>query len=174
MRTQWGRSAAFTMRSFRFTSTGTTGDNNDQPQRISCDVKMIPADTPIGLLGPDCVELWDTFNCKIYEAERFVRYAQMPDCDCYTPDQCEANRNEFSARAYCEKDESYAVRNQLPGHIDKSVLCDDWLNMCHVTHYNEDDMLRGVCENCLTLKTAKDCQERDQILIFIRSNLMLT
>ena len=163
MRTQWGRSAAFTMRSFRFTSTGTTGDNSDQQQRISCDVKMIPADIPLGRLGSDCP--WGTFRCQIYDASSFVRYAQMPDCDCYTQDQCEANRNGFSARAYCEKDESYSVKNQLPGHVDESVPCNDWLNMCHVTHYDQDDIKMGVCENCLTLKTAQDCQERDQIWI---------
>ena len=161
MRTEWGKSAAFTMRSFRFTTTGTSGDNSNQQQQISCDVKMIPAgSTPFGSGGPNCP--WPN-DCEVEyrlygglssgsPSYNKLHNAQMPDCDCYTPDECEANRSDFSARKYCETDESDA---------DQSILCDDRQNMCHILSLGEYEKSRGVCENCLNLKSAQDCQERD-------------
>ena len=167
-RTEWGKSAAFTMRSFRFTTTGTSGDSNDQQQQISCDVKMIPAgSTPIGSGGPD----WplDQINHSLaykhgengpYVDYHKLQFAQMPDCDCYTQEQCENTRSGFSSRAFCAIDKSDAVLNQSPGHVDQSIQCDHGRNMCHVLLHRHR-LERGVCENCLNLKTAEDCQERD-------------
>ena len=156
------------MRSFRFTTTGTSGDSNDQQQQISCDVKMIPAgSTPIGSGGPgwpldqiDPELAYKNGHNGPYVDYNKLQYAQMPDCDCYTPGQCETAGSGFSARAFCAIDQSDAVRNQLPGHVDQSIQCDDGRNMCHVL-FDNDDILRGVRENCLNLTSAQDCQERD-------------
>ena len=52
------------MRSFRFTSDGTTGDNSTQQQRISCDIKMTPVS-----------------NTESND--------QASVCNCYTEDTCE-------------------------------------------------------------------------------------
>ena len=52
------------MRSFRFTSAGTTGDNSTQQQRISCDIKMTVAS-----------------NSQSNN--------QANACNCYTEDTCE-------------------------------------------------------------------------------------
>ena len=174
-RTEWGKSAAFTMRSFRFTTTGTSGDSTDQQQQISCDVKMIPAgSTPIGSGGPG----WplDQISNEIayknghngpYEDYNKLQYAQMPDCDCYTPEQCQTIRSGFSARAFCA----------LYGHVDQTIRCDDGRNMCHLLYQPEqpiDAPMRGVCENCLNLKSAQDCQERDSKLNLKTFSCLLT
>ena len=168
------------MRSFRFTSTGTSGDNSDQQQQISCDLKMIPAgSTPVGTASPDCP--WGETDCRTphhadyknghngpYIDYNKLFHAQMPDCDCYTPDQCEAHRSGFSARAFCAIDKSDALRNQQAGYEDQSQPCDDGLNMCYVLNTfddeieSDDQIMRGVCENCRNLTTAQDCQERDK------------
>ena len=157
MRTEWGKSAAFTMRSFRFTTTGTSGDHSDQQQKISCDLKMIPAgSTPYGSAGPNCPWVGtDSDHCEVTEyrtpwspSYNNLHNAQMPDCDCYTPEECEANRSGFSARKYCDIDQSQSIR------------CDDQQNMCHILSPH-DHGGKGVCENCLNLTSAQDCQERD-------------
>ena len=155
MRTQWGRSAAFTMRSFRFTTTGTSGDNSDQQQRISCDVKMVPTQarssswggTDIGGFSPDC-------QCDMDDTHANLAYAQMPDCDCHTEEQCEANRSSFSARALCQSNSHGA------GDFSDEVKCDNGLNMCHIIEHENEDTVAGVCENCLTLQSAEDCRDR--------------
>ena len=101
MRTEWGRDAAFTMRSFRFTSTGTSGDNNDQQQQISCNVKMIPPVTRKQLEFYDYIEPQletqiESQNSVVTQIEsQNSVVTQMPDCDCYTEQQCEANRSGF-------------------------------------------------------------------------------
>ena len=74
MRTECGKSAEFTM---RFT------------------MLMIPAgSTPIGTGGPDRPldqiehELaYKNWHNGPYVDYNKLRYAQMPDCDCYTPDE---------------------------------------------------------------------------------------
>ena len=155
MRTEWGRDAAFTMRSFRFTSTGTSGDNNDQQQRISCNFKMIPPVTREQLEFYEYIE--PQLETQIESQNSVV--TQMPDCDCYTEQQCEANRSGFSARQYCERHEN--AGNSFLGGDPDDILCDGGLNMCHFLQYN-DETEDGICENCLTLQSAQDCQERDK------------
>lgn len=154
-RTEWGRSTAFTMRSFLFTSNGTSGDNSDQAQRISCNLKLIPArsvpflaGTMFPNLGAECSSPADYYYVN-------WNYAQMPDCDFYTDEQCEANRSDFSARAHCE--------SNTFGHYEfpEEVKCDGGRNMCHILkcdiqEQGENDS--GVCENCLNLNSAQDCQ----------------
>ena len=153
MRTEWGQNAAFTMRSFRFTSTGTSGDNNDQQQKISCNVKMIPPVTRKQLEFYEYIE--EQYETQIESQNSVV--TQMPDCDCYTEQQCESNRSGFSARQYCDRNE-----HDLDREENDDVLCDGGLNMCHFLDYDEVDLKSGYCENCLTLQSAQDCQERDK------------
>ena len=69
----------------------------------------------------------------------------------------------FSARQYCERHEN--AGNSFPEGDSDDILCDGpcdgGLNMCHFLHY-DDDKEEGYCENCLTLQSAQDCQERDK------------
>ena len=148
------------MRSFRFTSNGTSGDNSDQAQRISCDLKMIPAGSVPILASISFQRLG--LECTSDVDYKYVNwnYAQMPDCDCYTEEQCEANRSDFSARAHCE--------SNTHGYSDfpDEVQCDGGQNMCHILKCDiEEEGLNdsGVCENCLNLNSAQACQAtRDQ------------
>ena len=160
-RTEWGRSNAFKMRSFRFTSAGTSGDNSDQQQRISCDFKMIPAGRMPTLAGTDFKDLGAECTSSVDYWYVNWNHAQMPDCDCYTEEQCEANRSDFSARAHCESN-----THGVSGFPDE-VKCDGGRNMCHILNCDIEEAHEndsGVCENCLNLNSAQDCQAiRDQI-----------
>ena len=103
-------------RSFRFTSAGTTGDHSRQQQTVTCDVKMTPDDVPND---------------------------QAPACECYSENECAAQRRPFT-----------------PGACTSNTDCDNGTNIC-----NENN-----CESCGNLETAQACQARFNIynLIYMK------
>ena len=163
--TEFGRSVAFTMRPFRFTSTATAGDNNDQQQNISCDIKLLSCSSESCRQPHFMVEgtgnYWsgtggchDSSQCPIACPDlRTTLTAQMPPCDCFTEDECIAQRKNFTLEPCGKIIENYSGDGK----------CDGGVNMCHyrdnvlcTCDYNRDAC--GLCENCQNLKTAQDCQ----------------
>ena len=106
MQNEFGKNVGLSFRSFRFTSDGTSGDNSRQPQTITCDVKMTPDDVPND---------------------------QAPACECYSENECAAQRRPFT-----------------PGACTSNTDCDNGTNICN----------GNTCENCGILKTALACQDR--------------
>ena len=137
------------MRAFRFTSTGASGDNNDQVQNISCDIKLIQesalSSTMPDYLSHDCriinrsLDAIDFF-CPVL---RVYFSSQMPPCDCFTEPECNAQLNSFTPTLDNES------------ICDSNNDCDNGLNMCYIV----DDVCEGVCENCENLRTAQACQD---------------
>ena len=78
------------MRSFRFTSDGTTGDNSTQQQRISCDIKMTPASTSesnnqasaCNCYIEDTCEPWTFTPGSCQTDDRTLQSRVSPDLDC--------------------------------------------------------------------------------------------
>ena len=140
---EFGSSVAFRMRAFRFTSTGASGDNNDQVQNISCDIKLIQesalSSTMPDYLSHDCriinraLDAFDFF-CPVL---RVYFTSQMPPCDCFTEAECNAQLSSFT-----------------PGECTGDYDCDNDLNICS---YGDGE--EGVCENCENLRTAQACQD---------------
>ena len=79
---------------------------------------------------------------------------QMPSCDCYTEDECNAQLANFTPGACGEIGGSTAT-------------CDGGKNMCHYgdIQCNSNgcgDV--GLCENCQNLRTAEACQDGVEII----------
>ena len=198
VQTEFGRSVAFTMRSFRFTSTGTStgtsGDNNDQQQNISCDIKLIPSASlekprkeqfhqyqptrdeyctyhQMPLKCPQIFPpVFNRYRAQIqltyfinqswlnsppwdFDFYTAIFYAQMPDCDCYTQDECIAQRNDYTPGLCGDPTSDWYWPSGTPSD------CDGGKNMCHYMNTGFPGQ-EGVCENCGNLRSAKDCQDR--------------
>ena len=141
------------MRAFRFTSTGASGDNNDQVQNISCDIKLIQ-ESALSSTMPHfppyaCNSSHDVISRSLdaidfmCPALRVYFSSQMPPCDCFTEAECNAQLNSFTPTLDNES------------ICDSNNDCDNGLNMCYIV----DDVCEGVCENCENLRTAQACQD---------------
>ena len=92
MQTKFGKTVGFSMRSFRFTSDGTTGDNSTQQQRISCDITMTPASNDVPNQASAC-------NC--YTKETCEPWTFTPGT-CTRLDHCDNGLNLCSLQRFIE------------------------------------------------------------------------
>ena len=122
------------MRSFRFTSVGTTGDNSTQQQQISCDIKMT-------------------------QVSNTESNDQASACNCYTEDTCEPWT--FTPGSCTTSSSVFGV---LESSRSPDLDCDNGLNLCdaqsvsgfpqYVQYYE------GQCISCENFQTVEACQER--------------
>ena len=76
------------MRSFRFTSVGTTGDNSTQQQRISCDIKMTPASNTESNNQASACNCYSEDTCEPYP---------------FTPGSCQTNDRSYTRDLECDR-----------------------------------------------------------------------
>ena len=134
------------MRAFRFTSTGASGDNNDQVQNISCDIKLVQESALSSTMphydSHDCGAISRSLDLPDYSRKvvcpvlRVYFTSQMPPCDCFTEAECNAQLNSFT-----------------PGLCDSHGDCDNG-----ICAYGDGGQ-HGICENCESLRTAQACQD---------------
>ena len=147
------------MRSFRFTSTGTAGDNSNQQQNISCDVKMMPSTSTVST-------------------------DQAPKCDCHTDKECDAQaqaqpQSQAQAQAQAPANQPYSCSGPgcsasshvfTPGACGSHFQCDKSQNICDFTEdfdgntqefpWYHPDNPQGHCISCENLRTVQDCIDR--------------